>query len=94
MERTEGDNYLAKLIHNHGKLRGGHAMSMPKNADEPTANDNPLPASADANIKGALAALQRAAQRARLVAQQTGTDLIVVRAGQVVRVTPEGKVKP
>ncbi len=40
---------------------------------------------------GALAALRRAAQRARLIAQETGTDLIVVRSGQVVRVRPEQK---
>lgn len=44
---------------------------------------------ADADFKGAQAAIRRAAQRARQVAQQTGTDLIVVRAGQVVRVKAE-----
>lgn len=33
------------------------------------------------SVKGALHALQRAAIRARQVAQQTGTDLIVVRSG-------------
>ena len=44
---------------------------------------------AHADFKGAQLAIRRAAQRARQVAQQTGTDLIVVRAGQVVRVRPD-----
>lgn len=39
-------------------------------------------------VNGSLHALRRAALRARQVAQQTGTDLIVARAGQVVRVSP------
>ena len=46
------------------------------------------------SVKGALHALQRAAIRARQVAQQTGTDLIVVRSGQVVRVSPPPKTTP
>ena len=46
------------------------------------------------SVKGALHALQRAALRARQVAQQTGTDLIVMRAGQVVRVPPQEKTTP
>jgi len=45
--------------------------------------------SANADFKGAQAAIRRAAQRARQVAQQTGTDLIVARGGQVVRIRPE-----
>ena len=51
-------------------------------------------ASAHAGILGSWAAMRRAAQRARQVAQQTGTDLIVVRAGQVVRVAMSQKAKP
>ena len=51
-------------------------------------------ASANADIKGSWAAMRRAAQRARQVAQQTGTDLIVVRGGQVVRVAMSQKAKP
>jgi hypothetical protein len=47
------------------------------------------PPTVNVDIRGSLAALRRAAQQARVVAQQTRTDLIVVRAGQVVRVTPE-----
>ena len=50
-----------------------------------------ITANADADIRGSWAAMRRAAQRARQVAQQTGTDLIVVRAGRVVRVAPPPK---
>ncbi|MCM3565054.1 hypothetical protein [Hydrogenophaga intermedia] len=66
-------------------------MTTPKKVNEPAADYRVLPASANADIKGSLLAMRRAAQRARLVAQQTGTDLIVVRAGQVVRVQPQKK---
>jgi hypothetical protein len=50
-----------------------------------------MPPGADADLKGSLHAIRRAALRARQVAQQTGTDLIVVRSGQVVRVPPQPK---
>ena len=43
------------------------------------------------DVNGALKALRRAAVRARQVAEQTGTDLIVVRSGQIVRVRPQDK---
>ena len=43
---------------------------------------------------GSLAAIRRAAQRARQVALQTGTDLIVYRNGQVVRVKPGDNATP
>ena len=73
-------------------------MTTPKPVNEPAAGsgplNGPLPASANADIQGSLAAMRRAAQRARQVAQQTSTDLIVVRAGQVVRVVPQPKFKP
>ena len=49
---------------------------------------------ADADFEGSLAALRRAALKARQIALQTGTDLIVVRAGQVVRVSPRQKPWP
>jgi len=42
-----------------------------------------------ADPQGSLAALRRAAGRARQVALQTGTDLIVYRNGQVVRAKPQ-----
>lgn len=69
-------------------------MTAPKQVNEPAAIGGPLPADVDAEIKGSWAAIRRAAQRARQLAQQTGTDLIVVRAGQVVRVAPQPKFKP
>ena len=69
-------------------------MITPKQVNEPAVAYGPLPASANADIKGSWVAIRRAAQRARQVAQQTGTDLIVVRAGQVVRVAPQPKFKP
>ena len=69
-------------------------MITPKQVNEPAVAYGPLPASANADIKGSWAAMCRAAQRARQVAQQTGTDLIVVRAGQVVRLAISQKAKP
>lgn len=45
-------------------------------------------------VIGSLHALRRAAIRARQVAQQTGTDLIVVRSGKVVRVSPQQQTTP
>jgi hypothetical protein len=43
----------------------------------------------DPAIRGALAALERAAAEARRIAIQTGTDLIVMRNGQICRIPPE-----
>ncbi|MFZ4622880.1 MAG: hypothetical protein ACOYNF_01465 [Rhodoferax sp.] len=63
-------------------------MTTPKQENQPVASLGQMPPGADADIKGSLTALRRAALRARQVAHQTGTDLIVVRAGQVVRVSP------
>lgn len=54
----------------------------------------PLPADVDPGLRGSWMAIRRAAQRARLVAQQTDTDLVVMRAGQVVRVAPSKKTGP
>lgn len=66
-------------------------MTLPKDVNEPQPAYGEVPAGADADLKGSLAAMRRAAQRARQVAQQTGTDLIVVRGGRVVRVGPQPK---
>lgn len=66
-------------------------MTTPKQAKEPVATYETQSTSANAYIRGSLAAMRRAAQRARQVAQQTGTDLIVERDGQVVRVSPDAK---
>ena len=43
----------------------------------------------DPVIRGAFAALQRAAEDARRIAIQTGTDLIVMRDGKICRLSPE-----
>lgn len=69
-------------------------MTTPKQVNEPVASYGQIPPGADADLKGSLTAIRRAALRARQVAQQTGTDLIVVRAGQVVRVSPQQKTTP
>lgn len=69
-------------------------MTAPKQAKEPTPSYGQIPPGADASFRGSFLAMRRAAARARLLAQQSGTDLIVVRAGQVVRVSPQQKAKP
>lgn len=61
-------------------------MTTPKQVNELLPVYGETPPRLDADIEGSLKALRRAAIRARLVAQQTGTDLIVVRSGKVVRV--------
>jgi hypothetical protein len=43
----------------------------------------------DPVIRGALAALERAAQDARRIAIQTGRDLIVVRNGMLCQIPPD-----
>ena len=40
-------------------------------------------------IRGSLAALERAADDARRIAIQTGTDLIIMRDGKICRLSPE-----
>ena len=66
-------------------------MTAPKHVNEPTPAYGEIPTPPDADIEGSFKALRRAAVRARQIAEQTGTDLIVVRAGQVVRVPPQPK---
>jgi hypothetical protein len=66
-------------------------MNSPKEVKESQPAYGGLPPNADADLKGSLAAIRRAAQRARTLAEQTGTDLIVVRAGRVVRVGAQRK---
>jgi hypothetical protein len=66
-------------------------MTTPKHVNEPLPAYGEMPPGADADLMGSLHAIRRAAFRARQVAQQTGTDLIVVRSGQVVRVPPQPK---
>ena len=75
-------------------------MNKPKQVNKTLALCPAQPASASAiasasiGVEGSWAAIQRAALRARQVAQQTGTDLIVMRAGQVVRLAPNPQPKP
>lgn len=42
----------------------------------------------DPDLRGSVAAIRRAARRARLVALNTGTKLVVARSGSFVLVTP------
>lgn len=64
-------------------------MTKPYQVNEPQPSYGPGASDAKSDMAGAQAAMHRAAQRARQIAQQTGTDLIVARAGHVVRVPPE-----
>ena len=43
----------------------------------------------DPDMDGALAALKRAARRARLIAAQTGTEIVVRRDGKLIREFPK-----
>lgn len=69
-------------------------MTISQQANQPVTHDAQFPPGADADLRGSLLAIRRAALKARQVAQQTGTDLIVVRSGQVVRVPPQQKTTP
>ncbi|MDD5332321.1 MAG: hypothetical protein PHS32_01130 [Rhodoferax sp.] len=66
-------------------------MTTPKQVNEPMPAYGKIPTLTDADIEGSLKALRRAAVRARQLALQTGTDLIVMRSGQVVRASPQQK---
>ena len=66
-------------------------MTTPHQVNEPASAYGKESAATHADVDGAHAAIRRAAQRARQIAQQTGTDLIVMRAGQIVRLSqPKG----
>nr|WP_315473475.1 hypothetical protein [uncultured Rhodoferax sp.] len=67
-------------------------MTKPHQVNEPQPSYGPSVSDAKSDMAGAQAAMHRAAQRARQIAQQTGTDLIVARAGHVVRISP-GKIE-
>ena len=69
-------------------------MTTPKQLDEPVPGQGEMPPQLDPFIEGSLNALRRAAVVARQVAEQTSTDLIVVRSGQIVRVSPQRKAEP
>jgi hypothetical protein len=67
-------------------------MTTPKHVSEPMPSYGHVPVDANADFRGSLAAIKRAAVRARQLAEQTGTDLIVMRFGKVVRVPPKEKL--
>lgn len=52
-------------------------------------NPKPISEARDEDARNATAALERAAQRARIVAEQTNTAIIIMRDGQIMRVTPD-----
>lgn len=52
-------------------------------------NRQPIETARNADLRGSLPALQRAAERARELAAQTGTALVVVRDGTVRHVYPQ-----
>lgn len=51
-------------------------------------NQRPIEQAVDADLRLSIVALRRAALRARDIAQRTGTDLIVVEHGQLLRIAP------
>ena len=69
-------------------------MTTSQQTNQPLTRIDQLLPGVDADLKGSLTAIRRAALRAREVAEQTGTDLIVVRSGQLVRVPPKQKLAP
>jgi len=52
-------------------------------------NPKPISEARDEDAKNATAALKRAAQRARIVAEQTNTAIIIMRDGKITRLTPD-----
>lgn len=48
----------------------------------------------DQDMQKAPAALLRAAKRARQLAQETGSELVVVRNGKLVREVPQAETSP
>jgi hypothetical protein len=52
-------------------------------------NPKPISEARDEDLRNATAALERAAQRARSVAEQTNTAIIIMRDGKITRVTPD-----
>lgn len=51
-------------------------------------NERPIEQAVDADLRLSIVALRRAAQRARDIAQRTGTDLIVIEHGQLLHIAP------
>ena len=57
-------------------------------------NKQPIEQARDADLRQTGAALLRAAERARALAQQTGTAIVVSRNGVLEYVTPEALAAP
>ncbi|WP_310568168.1 hypothetical protein [Hydrogenophaga sp.] len=57
-------------------------------------NTKALDQANNADLRGSWHAIQRAAQRARELAAQTGTDLIVSRGGAIERLRPQPAPSP
>jgi len=53
-------------------------------------NPKPIEQAKDPVVRASLAAMERAARRAREVAARTGTRLVLVRDGKLVLVEPDG----
>jgi hypothetical protein len=54
-------------------------------------NPKPLSQARDEDTRNVTAALQRAGQRARTIAIQTQTAIVVVRNGKLIKETPNGQ---
>ena len=52
-------------------------------------NEKSIDQANSADLRGSFQALRRAAQRARELAAQTGTELIVSRGGGITRIKPQ-----
>ena len=51
-------------------------------------NDRPIEEAKDADLRSSIVAMRRAAQRAREIAQRTGTSLVVSRNGVIEYLDP------
>jgi hypothetical protein len=54
-------------------------------------NSKPIEQAHDPVLRGATAALKRAAIRARIEAERTGTCIIIRRGNKLVRISPKSK---
>ncbi|SDX48323.1 hypothetical protein SAMN05216333_13922 [Nitrosomonas oligotropha] len=57
-------------------------------------NQKSIELAKDPDLAGSLAAIRRAAQRARQLAVSTNTELVVLRNGKCVHIKPSGEQKP
>lgn len=51
-------------------------------------NERPIEQALDTDLRLSIVALRRAAQRARDIAQRTGTDLVVIEHGKLLHIAP------